>query len=269
MPGPNHALASDEAFERELLRAGESDPLPPQDERAWHRFSALLAAAAAGNAAAAPLTTAAPIQPLSARALRGLALKWLVVGTVLGSAITWRFDAWRAARRSELSAAQNNTLAVAPSPADATAPAGEVTLRAPALGAAPSTRAPEARPGAAPAAAPFAKERGAAGVHKALPPLGKPAPLASVSSTLSAEVAALDYALAAAQRGDNDEALRRIALYHRNFPEGVLRADADAAAIEMLSAAGRSTAAARLAERFLANYPNDPHAANVRRSLRE
>jgi len=273
--------------------------------------------AAPAPPAAPPLPALTSIQPLSTRALRGLALKWLIVGTVLGSVITWRLTAWQAGRAPTFAIASGARMptrppavAVKATPGETLGNPGHTVVRNSELStragggqaATPSTALPapgalQATPSAAPAtprsqqttpstaaaAAPvmdanrssapvavrLANGREPAGALKSQSLVGKPNPLAAATSSLSAEVAALDFARAAAQRGDSDEALRRIARYHRDFPAGVLSVDADAAAIEILSAAGRSAAAARLAEQFLANHPNDPHAANVRRSLSE
>jgi outer membrane protein assembly factor BamD (BamD/ComL family) len=85
------------------------------------------------------------------------------------------------------------------------------------------------------------------------------------SSTLAAEVAALDAARTAAAAGELDRTLRLLDRYHYEFPAGELAADADVVAIEARAAQGDHAEVARLAARFLARYPNDPHAAEVRR----
>jgi hypothetical protein len=81
-------------------------------------------------------------------------------------------------------------------------------------------------------------------------------------STLAAEVAALD---AARKAGSADETLRLVDRYQYDFPAGELTADAEVVAMEALSAKGERDELALRAARFLARYPNDPHAAEVRR----
>jgi hypothetical protein len=88
---------------------------------------------------------------------------------------------------------------------------------------------------------------------------------APTPSTLAAEVAALDAARAAAAAGRPDETLRLVGQYRYDFPDGELRADAEVVAIRALAGKGERAEAARLAARFLARYPDDPHAAEIRR----
>lgn len=84
------------------------------------------------------------------------------------------------------------------------------------------------------------------------------------ASTLPAEIAALDAVRRAIAEGAYERALRTADAYPRDFPNGQLGADADALAVDALTAAGSRAAASAPGERFLAKYPNDPHAARIR-----
>ncbi len=148
---------------------------------------------------------------------------------------------------------QANQPAAAPA---AVASVASASLRASAAGVANASGTPPAAESAKTAADTPQLAKPAEAAHGRAPaPRGKTAanelgPRESARSALAAEVLALDAARAAALRGESDEALRLIARYHADFPNGSLSADADAVAIETLSAAGRSSAAARLAAQF-------------------
>ncbi len=83
-------------------------------------------------------------------------------------------------------------------------------------------------------------------------------------STLSAETAALDAARKASAAGAFHRALSPLAQYQQDFPHGVLRAAAEVASIQILSASGDHAQAVRRAMQFLAEYPNDPHSATLK-----
>jgi len=90
---------------------------------------------------------------------------------------------------------------------------------------------------------------------------------ALASSTLSAEVAALDAARAASRAGAYNRALALLGQYQADFPTGVLRGDAEVASIEALYEKGDRREASRRAAEFLVQFPNDPHSGAVRRLL--
>ncbi|MBN2196042.1 MAG: outer membrane protein assembly factor BamD [Polyangiaceae bacterium] len=84
-------------------------------------------------------------------------------------------------------------------------------------------------------------------------------------STLGAEVARLDEARTASRAGDHGEAIRIVEDYRREFPNGALAPDAEVVALEALAKLGERAEVARRAARFLARYPNDPHAGRAKR----
>ena len=59
-----------------------------------------------------------------------------------------------------------------------------------------------------------------------------------------------------------------LAQVERGFPEGVLRQEREALAIETLTRTGQPRSARERGERFLAAYPGSLHAARVRALLR-
>ena len=262
MSHPNGPLSTDESFEHALLQAGKSDVLPIADERAWQQFERLLATTA-GLAAISSLAGTPSVRSFVVRVLHSLALKWLMLGAVLGSTGTWLWLDWRPARPSAVPLHAAVALVASDSPRASAAAVANASGTPAAAQSAEAAPAPAARQLAKPAETVHGRTA-APRVKTATSELAR---RERVSSALAAEVLALDAARAAARRGDSDEALRLITDYHAKFPNGSLSADADAVAIETLSAAGRSAAAARLAEQFLAQHPNDPHAAAVKRSL--
>jgi TolA-binding protein len=102
------------------------------------------------------------------------------------------------------------------------------------------------------------------------PPIAAaPGPDTTPAATLAAEVSLLDAALSANASGAYDGGLRLIRDYHRRFPSGELSIDADVIALDALAGQRADARVTAEAERFLARYPNDPHAAHVRQLLRE
>ena len=99
MSHPNGPLSTDESFEHALLQAGKSDVLPIADERAWQQFERLLTTTA-GLAATSSLAGTPSVRSFVVRVLHSLALKWLMLGAVLGSTGTWLWLDWRPARPS-------------------------------------------------------------------------------------------------------------------------------------------------------------------------
>jgi hypothetical protein len=73
----------------------------------------------------------------------------------------------------------------------------------------------------------------------------------------------LDAARTAIARGAFDDALRLIGEYRRTFPGGALAADAEVIAIDSMTARHEDVTAH--ADRFLSRFPNDPHAARIRK----
>jgi hypothetical protein len=91
---------------------------------------------------------------------------------------------------------------------------------------------------------------------------------ASAASPLAAETAALDAARAALRSHRPADALRALDSYDAKFPRGVLAPEAMVMRIEALVGVGDRAGAQRLADTFLAAWPNSPLAARVRALVR-
>ncbi len=245
-------------FERSLLLSARADAPPSEaTEQAWLRFSGVMAAAAAS----AGSLHAGAIAATSgwARLVRLSALKYLAIGALGGSALTFAWLRTHPIQGREAAAAVRSANAESASAAYAPAPPlarvaksqPEPTAVIPGHGAAAIERKHEKPPSAATAQT-----------------LAHSAPFASAAPTsLSAETAALDAARNASATGAFQRALSLLARYQQDFPNGVLRDDAEVATIQTLDAAGEHTQAARRAMQFLAAYPNDPHSATLKRLL--
>jgi hypothetical protein len=84
------------------------------------------------------------------------------------------------------------------------------------------------------------------------------------AQSLSREIAMIDGARRALASGDSTAALRKLDDYAAVVRTGTLDREADVLRIDALMQSGRSGAAGVLARRYLASYPNDPHAARLR-----
>jgi hypothetical protein len=241
------AAGADRAFERELLAAGRAAPLESEHtEAAWARFAAGLgtvASAAAVSQLPSAVTAGQVVSGVTAPARwleRFAAAKWLLIGGLVGSALTM---AWME-QRSNAEALPSARTQSAPTVAAAPAAPSE-------MGPAPSSAT------VAPATPP------SVGV---VPSNVKRAAAATVSSSasLAAEVSALDAARTAIGIGAWRDAHSLLRRYHAQFPKGALSVDAEVLAIEALAGEGRTADAQRAAERFLTRRPNDPQASRVR-----
>lgn len=122
---------------------------------------------------------------------------------------------------------------------------------------------PVARPTTPPPPAPVAPA-----AAPAPPPSSAPAPSFARPSKAPAlrlqDEAALLAAVQVSLRGGRPgEALAKLDSYDRRFASGMLRAEADAARVFALCAAGRIDKARAAAERFVLRYPNAPATARV------
>ncbi|HEY6078359.1 MAG TPA: hypothetical protein VIW29_06125 [Polyangiaceae bacterium] len=100
------------------------------------------------------------------------------------------------------------------------------------------------------------------------PPSSVPAPPAARPSKpptlrLQDEAALLADVQVSLRGGRPGEALAKLDSYDRRFASGMLRAEADAARVFALCAAGRIDKARAAAERFVQQYPNAPATARV------
>jgi hypothetical protein len=232
------------AAELSLLRAGMSEE---PSEQAALRLAALLGVAGG----AAVLTTATKSSAAGAVA-RGaaskMAAKWLVLGAIGvagGAAIVF---------------AGNHTAHRASPPA--VRPSGALRVDESHV-APPSTGLPGEG-----AAEPAAE---GAGVEAPAEPASRPsqnrAPEAAGrpnSPSIAREIAALDVARRLLGNGNPRGALGALDDYEAQAKTGMLRQEATLLRIEALAGAGDTSAARRLAHRFLQNHPHSPHENRVR-----
>ncbi|HWO12120.1 MAG TPA: hypothetical protein VNN80_21645 [Polyangiaceae bacterium] len=280
-------LAADAAFERVLLESARDDGPPDgATTAAWAKLSASL-----GPALAGPERCLAPQG--AGGAGHALAAKWALLGALAGSALT---ASWFSLRPSPGPAPVAATAATAASaapgapgvdrePAPAAPPSSAARAAPPApplpppvTPPAPSTRALPVRGATAPRAAERRRPRttppvaaAAAAPSSAAPagstpgsPAGVPAP----PSTLEREVRALDAVRTALADERPGRALRLVASYRSDFPDGALAREADLFEIEAYLAQGDRVAAEQHADAFLLHHPTDVHAARARALLR-
>jgi hypothetical protein len=213
-------------FERRLIESARHDRPPDDPEAAWTRFATALPPVA---------TTPQPPAPAPPPAATA-AMKWLLLGTIGGASLTAAALHQRPAPPHVAPAQQTATDSIPnPKPAPQATPPPHPRPRAPHHHAASTSQ-----------------------------PTASPQIFAPDPSTLIAEVARLDAARAALTRGDNDEALTRIAHYHHDFPQSVLAPDADVVALEALAAKKDWPALKHQATTFLSTYPQDPHTTRVK-----
>jgi hypothetical protein len=268
MSSQDYSELADAAFERALLESARVDR-PPATADAWARF----AAASAAMAGAAKMGDT-PGRSWSWKPTSKDPWRWLAIGAVIGGGVTaavlgWRSNASPVAGHVNVAAGSGSSApalapgarvvgAVEPEEREPSNAGNEHRLPARARAAQQVVRARRA----APRASTRAEQEGAA-----LPASALSAERAS--STLAAEIAALDTVRRAIAAGDYVGALREADAYPRSFPQGQLAVDADALAVEALAVSGKRAAARARAERFLAKYPNDPHAARIRTLIAE
>ncbi|HMI83178.1 MAG TPA: hypothetical protein VK550_03740 [Polyangiaceae bacterium] len=250
---------TDQAFERMLLRSARLDVAPENGAR--EAMEALAAAATR-----LPTVDVGP-PPLDAGQLIAKRLgtlgawKWLGAGVVLGG---FAGAGAMAIHRSPPSPSIAATLAV-------DAPRGAPVVRAPAESFPEPSPAPPAAAISSPAAIPPSAPRFRAPAVPATSTSNvAEAPSQAVTeglSTLKAEAAAIDRARRALASGSPGQAIELLDRYERESPTHVLAPDAWALRIQAEKARGNDVVAKRLAEKFLSQYPSDPHAERVRRVL--
>jgi TolA-binding protein len=186
------------------------------------------------GAAASPLTTASKVTALAIA-------KWLGGGVVAG-AVT-------------VGAIQEVTLPKEPTPVAASA-----------ARAAPKAIPAETRRAGMPRVTPSAE---ATALRALAPPSGAPSSAFEdlPRSLVASEVGALDRARAALAAGKPKQALTLLDRYHRKFPEGVLRPEAELVRVQALAKLGDLNAVAVGARSFLDEHPSSPHAPKVRSLL--
>jgi TolA-binding protein len=239
-------LAADVEFERVLLASASGDELPTAaaHEAAWLRFAAAAGALGAG---------AALVPAANPRFWSRANFRWLATGAAAGAALTAMLLGWPTATVPTRVTQTRN----------ATPPAGSLLIApAPSAAVVPPSAGSSAEVTAPPERAPLLSS-----ARSATPPARPHRASAVAASTLAAEIAALDGVRKAMARGAFDRAFEGTQAYARKFPRGQLSADADALAAEALAGRGERAAASERAARFLERYPEDPHAARMRRLI--
>jgi hypothetical protein len=244
------------AGHKSVLAAGRRITATGEAKQAvWSALSVKLpAAAATAGATAHALTLASLVKPLA-------------VGLVLGAATASGI----AGVRSLTAEPPRAPSALAPSRA------------AGALAPAPERPAPGRVESPAAESLPERALSGARGVTPAAPSPALPAPPDSTASVASfpeesapstpesatlRESRLLAEARTAWRRGDARAALTALDALEREFPLGVLVQEREALRIQALAALGERTRAQALAQRFLEQHPNSPHAEAIRLLVR-
>jgi hypothetical protein len=248
-------------FERALIESARADELPDvRTEEAWARLAAAVAALPDVSGPGS-VERARGAEAVAAWGAHGVATRWLLLGALGGGVVTASLMGWGQLHRDGRSASE--AVLAAPSVvAPAETPRRDAAERSGATSGASlgATTSRGVRPGTPTPRAGSAR-RSAVANDEPRRALGRSAERGTERGTLAAEVAALD---AARKAGSADETLRLIDRYQYDFPEGELAADAEVVALEALAAKDDRDEVARRAVRFLARYPNDPHAAEVR-----
>jgi len=92
----------------------------------------------------------------------------------------------------------------------------------------------------------------------------KPEPEPEPEPTLEDELLLFKQAKQAADSGKANQALSLLDRYAKEFPNGVLRLEAQVVRAEALCAAGRTSAAAKVRDRFVDSHPSHPLASRMR-----
>jgi hypothetical protein len=242
---------ADLAFERMLLGSAQGDSVSEESTRAaWVRF----AAASAGLAAAASVV---PSAGWLSQIVESSRLKWLLAGGFGGALLAAGIlQHGRLLQHGRQAVPAESRPAAAVSSAKVSATASSVAVARPLeLGEKP---APVATAAPKPSRLRAQDSVRVAPVSSSIEGSG-----VAGSSTLAAEIAALDSIRLAISVGAYGQALRAVDKYHSDYPHGQLAPDADALAVEALREQGETGEAAARARRFLEHYPNDPHVDRV------
>jgi hypothetical protein len=231
----------DRAFEQILLDSARADAVTdPQKERAWQALSQAMGAAVVGGglgAGARRLSEpwhGAPARWLAIGALGGAAVSALMLGRTPNAAPAAHPRALTTAAVSVVTSAQL-------SPGPAPSPAATATAEP----SATTTPPPRVRP------------------NVAVPSAASPHAVARAPG-LEPEIAALDAARTALRERAPARALGLLEEYAQAFPRGQLHLEAEVVAIRALEMQGLWSEADRRASAYLAQHPDDPHAAALR-----
>ncbi len=244
---------NDGDFERMLLQSARRDAPPDDARNAWVRFSGRLGAIGwrppTGDNPIGGRPTAAPI-PIGPGSARRVAMKWLSLGAIVGSAAT--------AAVMMRAGATSAPSTVVPTPTATANLTGATATPSRTIAREVDPASIARTPSPAPVTHPRKADRGHALARQEV------AGPKDATSTLAEEVTRIDAARTANSAGDYDEAIWLIGRYHRDFPDGALAPDADVVALEAVAAKRDRTETARRAALFLSRYPDDPHAARVK-----
>ncbi|HXK19483.1 MAG TPA: hypothetical protein VNG33_16855 [Polyangiaceae bacterium] len=239
---------------RALLRAGQTETSP--DQFAERLLASVAAAAAVGSvttAAAGSLSTGAKVggavsgAAAGSGAAPGLALvaaKWVAVGVLGGGILAASADLALSPKRAPARAPTEASGAVV---RPATSPANDVAQHAPAPA---EPAASPASPGSMPTVQPGAGAVAAASATR--------------SGQLGREVELIDRVRRALASGNSSLALSELDAYARVASTGVLDREARVLRIQALRDAGDVAGARKLTAQYLADFPNDAHAARLR-----
>jgi hypothetical protein len=255
---------------RELLQAGVRERPRPS---ALHATAlavgvslSVVTASTTATAAAGGATAAALVTP----SLTLLAAKWLVLGTLGGLAL-----AAGATFASELATSADES----PSASAARGEAAATSVRQRPNAPQNTTALHSARAAAAVPRTEGSKDPIVALAVPSRPAsVGKPSAQTATSAgratpasaslpalqSLSREVAMIDGARRSLASADAAGALRQLDEYSAVMRTGTLDREAQLLRIDALTQSGQHAPALSLAERYLASYPNDPHAARLR-----
>lgn len=245
MKAPERLLESSQnAGVRELLGAGLIERPRPAALR-----STALALGISSSVVAASTTASAAAVTSAAPSLALIAAKWVALGTLGGVAL-----AGSASLVSDWSAPRAPVTAPQRVRSTSAATAAPVTVSAsPIVEAAPEIVTP-----------PSPKPIGAKPASITTTPSGPASASLPAAQSLSREIALIDGSRRALGAGNAAAALQQLDEYASLARTGTLDREAQLLRIDALSQSGQRAAALALAQRYLASYPNDPHAARLR-----
>jgi hypothetical protein len=234
---------------RELLRAGREEVPSARVSERTARAIALGVGATAALSVAAPISGAASAgagQAVAGALLSTMAAKWTGIGILVGvtaAGTVGGIGHVLSDRPQATPTVRQSAVQTAPRAAPRPSPLASVPVEVPSVMAS-----------AAPAHA-----------HRS-PMLRLPNPplASSAESSLTREVAELDRAREALQRGDPARAMHELGEYEATSRTGVFREDALYLRMEVLASAGNRPAAAQTARDLLRTFPASAHAGRAR-----
>jgi len=238
-------------FEAELLRSARGDGASARRERT------LAALGIAGTTLAGAGLATAQAALGSAKALTALKVGVLLSVAAIGSATTVAL----VERHARHVATPTSAMAASDANAASRAPFAASEARSPTL--VPSAPAAPDRPAAAVAKStrPLPLVRPPEAVRPSTKPL-------AAADPLSEEVSLLDEARRQLVNHDGPAAMRAASTYLTRFPAGRLADEAQVLRVDAAFLIGGRSASAPLAEAFLREHPDSPHAPAVRELLR-